>query len=292
LEREREVQLAALRAQRDQLLQSCFRAMRRAIFGETGYGLDAVGSEESVRNLQTSDLKSFHQTRVSPDNCVLAIYGDVKSKQVLTSAKRAFARWKRAGSSAPPPDTRTRAGRITETRDKKQAVVVVAFPGTTVHSADRYALELIQESCSDLGSRLFLRIRDQLGLAYYVGAQNFFGLAPGYFAFYCGTAPEKVVLVEEELLKEVALLRQGGLNAEELKRAKAKLIGQKKIARQDLGSFAMTTALDELYGLGHANTDTEDAKYEAVTQDQIRSTAVKYLDTDQLVVAVAGPKKT
>ena len=45
----------------------------------------------------------------------------------------------------------------------------------------------MQEACSDLGSRLFLRIREKLGLAYYVGAQNFLGLVPGYFAFYAGT---------------------------------------------------------------------------------------------------------
>ena len=107
-----------------------------------------------------------------------------------------------------------------------------------MYDADRYALELIQESCSDLGSRLFLRIREKLGLAYYVGAQNFIGLAPGYFAFYTGTEPAKAAQVETELLKEAELLRTEGLTAEELKRAKAKIIGQKKIARQELGGLA------------------------------------------------------
>ena len=149
--------------------------------------------------------------------------------------------------------------RVTETRDKKQAVLVIGFRGTTIHDADRYPLELLQEACSDLGSRLFLRIREKLGLAYYVGAQNVLGLAPGYFAFYAGTTPEKAGLVETELLNEAELLRAEGLTAEELKRAKAKVIGQRKIARQDLGGFAMTTALDELYGLGYAHIDTEDA---------------------------------
>jgi len=42
LEREREVQLAAIRAQKDQLLPSAFKAARRALFGESGYGLDAL----------------------------------------------------------------------------------------------------------------------------------------------------------------------------------------------------------------------------------------------------------
>ena len=103
-------------------------------------------------------------------------------------------------------------------------MLVIGYVGTTLHSADRYALELLQESCSDLGSRLFLRIREKLGLAYYVGAQNFLGLVPGYFAFYVGTEPDKAELVEQELLNEAELLRNEGVTAEELKRAKANTI--------------------------------------------------------------------
>jgi zinc protease len=182
--------------------------------------------------------------------------------------------------------------RVEETRDKKQAVIVIGFPGTTMHDEDHYALDLIQESCSDLGSRLFLRIREQLGLAYYVGAQHFSGLAPGYFAFYAGTEPAKAALVEQEMLKEAGLLRTEGLTAEELKRAKAKIIGQKKIARQELGHLASTTALDELYGLGYQRAEFDDAKYEAVTQEQVKAAAQKYLKPDAVVVAVVKPEKT
>jgi zinc protease len=179
--------------------------------------------------------------------------------------------------------------RVTETRDKKQAVLVIGYEGTTVHRPDRYALELIQESCSDLGSRLFMRVREKLGLAYYVGAQNVVGLLPGYFTFYVGTMPEKVELVEQELLAEAALLRAEGLTADELKRAKAKIIGNKKISRQDLGSLAMSTALDELYGLGYAHSEAEDALIEAVTLDQIKSVAQKYLKADAFVISAVVP---
>ena len=190
--------------------------------------------------------------------------------------------------SAPPAPQSIQ--RVTETRDKKQAVLVVGYRGLTVHDADRYALELVQETCSDLGSRLFLRVREKLGLAYYVGAQNVVGLVPGYFAFYAGTAPEKAAQVETELLNEAELLRTEGLTAEELKRSKAKVIGQRKIARQDLGGFAMASALDELYGLGYAHTDQEDALYEAVTLDQVKAIADKYLKSDALVIAVVKPE--
>lgn len=294
LEREREVQLAAIRDQKDHLLQSAALAMRRALFGPGGYGLDALGTEASVQNIRVADLKTFHDQLARPNNCVLAIYGDIAPDQVKAAVEHAFAVWK--PNSALPSDTPHSAlrtpnsvQRVTETRDKKQAVLVIGYRGTTVRDADRYPLDLLHEACSDLGSRLFLRIREQLGLAYYVGAQNVAGLAPGYFAFYAGTAPDKAALVEAELLKEAELLRAEGLSADELRRAKAKIIGQRKIARQDLGSFAMTTALDELYGLGYAHTDTEDGRYEAVTLDQLKAAARKYLLPHALVISLVQP---
>jgi len=141
-----------------------------------------------------------------------------------------------------------------------------------MHDEDRYALDLIQESCSDLGSRLFLRIREQLGLAYYVGAQHFAGLAPGYFTFYAGTEPTKAAQSSRNPQGSRAPAHRRP-DAEELKRAKAKLIGQKKIARQDLGHLASTTTLDELYGLGYQRAELDDAKFEAVTLEQIKAAA-------------------
>jgi zinc protease len=293
LDREREVQIASISARKDDLLKSASIAMRRGLFGDTGYGLDALGTEESVGKISTGDLRSFHQKLAVPNNCVLAIYGDVKVGDVRAAVEKAFAGWKAIPVSTfnIQHSTFNSIKRVEDTRDKKQAVLVIGFTGTTMDSEDRYALDILQECCSDLGSRLFLRIREQLGLAYYVGAQNLAGLVPGYFAFYTGTEPAKAAQVETELLKEAELLRTEGLTAEELKRAKAKIIGQKKIARQDLGNLASLTALDELYGLGFQRTELDDAKYEAVTLEQVKAAAQEYLKPDAFVVSIVKPEK-
>jgi zinc protease len=291
LEREREVQIATIASQRDNLLNSAGHAMRRTLFGNIGYGLDPLGTAESVTKLQAAELKTFHQKFVVPNNCVLAIFGDVKTPQVKAAVEKAFGNWRRGVDSyfAFQSSELKSPKRVEESRDKKQAVIVLGFAGITMHDEDRYALDLLQEACSDLGSRLFLRVREKLGLAYYVGAQHFPGLAPGYFAFYAGTEATKAALVEQEFLKEAGLLRTEGLTAEELKRAKAKITGQKKIARQDLGSLASLTALDELYGLGYQRTDLDDAKFEAVTLEQVKAVAQKYLKPDAFVVSVVKP---
>jgi zinc protease len=292
LEREKEIQIAGIRSRKDELLKSASLAMRRAMFGEAGYGLDSLGSEESAAKVSVSGLKSFHQKLTVPNNCVLAVFGDVKTAELNAAVEQVFGSWKKSADiflSAQPIFLNS-LKRTEETRDKKQAVLVIGFPGTTLADDDRYALDLLQEGCSDLGSRLFLRIREQLGLAYYVGAQNFAGLVPGYFAFYTGTEPTKVALVEKELLAEAELLRTEGLTAEELKRARAKIIGQKKIARADLGNLASTSALDELYGLGWQRADLDDAKYEAVTLEQTKAIAQKYLKPDAFVVSIVKPE--
>ncbi len=292
LEREREFQLASIRAQKDQLLQMASRSMRRGLFGGRGYGLDANGSEESVGALTLDMLRAFHCRLAVPNNGVLAIFGHVDTASVRSAVERAFGSWGPGdtGLASRPASERLVAPiRSEETRDKKQAVVVLGFRGVQIDSPDRHALELIQEACSDLGSRLFLRIRDELSLAYYVGAQNFLGLVPGYFAFYAGTEPAKAEQVVAEMLAEAATLRADGLSAAELRRSKAKIVGQRKISRQDLGSYAMVCALDELYGLGYALSDADDALYEAVTLDDVRRVAATYLTPDAFVLALVKP---
>ena len=291
LEREKEIQIAGIRSRKDELLKSASLAMRRTLFGNIGYGLDSLGSEESLARISIADLKAFQHKLTVPNNCVLAIFGDVKVDEIRAAVATAFAGWKSNMVSTFHLQSLVfdSVKRVEETRDKKQAVIVIGFPGTTLASDDRYALDLLQECCSDLGSRLFLRIREQLGLAYYVGAQNFAGLVPGYFAFYTGTEPAKIALVEKELLAEAELLRTEGLTADELRRAKAKIIGGKKIARADLGNLAATAALDELYGLGWQRADLDDAKYEAVTLEQIKTAAQKYLKPEALVISVVKP---
>jgi zinc protease len=142
----------------------------------------------------------------------------------------------------------TAARTVEAEMDKTQAVLMVGFLGTDMFSPDRTALELIDEASSDLGSRFFIRIREQMGLAYFVGSSHMMGLVPSPFVFYLGTDPAKLTAVQAELMSEIKELATDGLTDVELARAKEKLLGQQEIRNQSNDSFAFASGLDELYG--------------------------------------------
>ena len=295
LERERQIQLAGIRSQKDHLLQNAVKLTRKAMFGEAGYGLDGIGTEASVTSLDLDAIKAFHDRMVAPNNCVLSVYGDVDAAATKALIEQTLGSWARKDvefETHTPPPAISEIRRTDETRDKTQAVVVIGFQATQFQEEDRYALDLVQEACSDLGSRLFMRIRDELGLAYYVGASHMPGKIPGWFMLYTGTAGDQAEQVEKELLAEAAKLRTDGLTQEELDRARAKVLGSKKISRQDLGHQAMSAALDELYGHGYDYCENEDTRYESVTLEQARAAAAKYLTPDAFAVTVLKPKES
>jgi zinc protease len=165
---------------------------------------------------------------------------------------------------------------------------MVGFPGADFFSADRVALELIDEACSDLGSRLFNRIREEMGLAYFVGSQNLLGLTPGVFTFYLGTDPAKLTEVRAALSDEIGKLADQGLTAQELSRAKEKLLGAQEIRNQSNDALAVSCALDELYGLGHSHFQLLRARVENVTLEQVREVAGRYFRQPS-VTAVVRP---
>ena len=293
VERERTSQLAAIEAQRDHLLSHTFKTLRRLLFGNIAYGLDSLGQPSSAEALTCNDLRGHYNTLAAPANAVMAVFGDIDSAQVSEQVEAALAKWNSPAPSLALPEATplSEAKRDSASTEKEQAVVTLGFRGCTLGHPDRYAMDLISEALNDMGSRLFLKIREELGLAYYVGTQNFAGRIPGCFTFYAGTAAETAAQVEEELLNQAKRLAKEGLTDEELRRAQAKLIGHKKIARQDLGNVAFATCMDELLGLGYNHHAKEDGRVESVTLAQVREVAARYFGTENFATAVSLPAK-
>ncbi|MGA3170063.1 MAG: pitrilysin family protein [Chthoniobacteraceae bacterium] len=288
---EKQIQVASLKAEDEDMTSTARNAMRAALYPGHPYSLRLNGSPATVPNLTRDQLLAFYRKHVVAKNGVIAVFGDVNAAEVKAHIERLFAAMPPGDDPlanppipAPLPESKT----VVERRDKTQAILMVAYRGADLFSPDRAALELIDEACSDLGSRFFVRIREKMGLAYFVGSSQLLGLVPGPFAFYLGTSPEKLDAVRAELLDEIDQLARNGLTEAELARAKEKAIGQQEIRNQSEDALAYSCALDELYGAGFDYYKAERALIEAVTLGQAREVSRKYfLDKPRVVVIVA-----
>lgn len=290
--REKEVQIAAIQEEEEQLTAVARNIMRQALFPQHPYALRSNGSVESVRRITQKDLLDFRDRYVVAKNGVVYVFGDVKAAEIKQLVEQALGKMKSGAlalTDAKPSIPLARPETVESLKDKAQGVIMVGFRGASLSSPDRYALELIDEASSDLGSRFFIRIREKMGLAYYVGASQMQGLVPGLFSFYLGTDPRKIEQVKSAFLDEIQKLANDGLSAEELARAKKKLIGQQEIANQSNEAFGYHCALDELYGLGFDYYKQLEHDVNAVTLDDIKRVAAKYFRDQPYVVAVVRP---
>jgi len=290
--REKDSQIAAIKAEDDQITSTARNLLKPKLYGNHPYALRSIGSPETVSKLTSDDLKAYRDTLVVGNNGVLSIFGDVDPKLVLELAKKDFGSLPKGGLALRnPPVAKTLPASIeaSAVRQKQQAVIMKGFLGTSIDAKDRPALELIEQASSDLGSRFFVRIREKLGLAYFVGASNSTGLAPGAFVFYLGTDPKKVDLAKNEFNDEIAKLANEGLTQDELDRAKAKLIGGEAIRNQSNSALAGTSATNELLGLGYDHDKFRIAEIEKVTLEDTKRVANKYFRDAKSVEVVVGP---
>ncbi len=290
--REKEAQAASLKAEDEEPTVVARNLMRRTLYPGHPYGMRSGGSPETVASLERSQLLAFHRQYAVARNGVLAVFGAVKAGEVLALAERYFAglpEGELALKAPLQPPALSGVQAVEEFKPKEQAIVMAGFRGLDLFDPRRHALELIEEACSDLGSRFFNRIREKLGLAYFVGASQATGLVPGPFVFYLGTDPAKVELVKTEFLDEIRSLATDGLSAEELSRAKAKLLGQEALRSQSNDSLAHECALDELYGLGFDEFTHLAERIEAVSLEDVRELAQSLFGTPNYVLAVVRP---
>lgn len=294
MEREREAQLAAIKAAEDQPFSVASSLLRQSLYSGSPYSWDVLGTRDSLNSLGREILLDHQGRLLAGRNGVVAVFGAVDAGRVvealeeklgaLPEGKQAF-----AGNAEGRRGEITESIEVSESMDKSQAVVMAGFAACNIFHEDRLALEILDEACSDLSSRLFIRIREEMGLAYMVGSSFGCGFDPGGFVVYAGTAPDKAAEVREALLEEIANLSRDGLTEVELKRAKRTYLGKMLMQRQSNAGLADAVALDELYGLGWDNGETQRGLIENLKLKEVNQVIGSYFGDRHRVVVTVSP---
>lgn len=284
--------LAAIARQEDNLPGYTFKLLYEQLYDVHPYGMQAVGTKESISALKRDDLLNHHKNFFVPDRMVLTIVGDIDAEYAREKVSELFAGFK--GESAPlpyPPEdipetTIEKTGAI---KEKEQTHIGIGFNGTVIGSDDSYALRVMTEVLSGQGGRLFVELRDKKSLAYTVSAFSKEAADPGMIGAYIATAPEKKDEAAASLLDEFRKLLAEPVSEGELNRAKKSIIGNYEIGLQSVSNQSADMANNELYGLGYGFSKIYPEKIQAVTAEDVMRVAKKYLDLDAYVISIVGP---
>jgi zinc protease len=292
IERERSDILAAIERREDRLGQKAFLLFAETHFRSHPYRQSLLGTAESVAAFDAEQVAAHHRRLVRAPNLSLAIAGDVDPDEIAVRLSAHLAGLEGGAFETPAPCPEEPPHEIREAeihKDRAQAHLVIGFRGVNVHDEDRFALELISQLLAGQGGRLFLELRDRRGLAYAVNAVNIEGMAPGYFAVYIATAPEKLDEARTGLLEELDRLVQAPPANGEFERAKRYLVGANAIDRQRNTVHAAHAALDGLYGLGPDAMCAYPERIAAVGAEDLLRTARRIIQLDTYTLALVRP---
>jgi zinc protease len=288
--REKASQLASLEEALADPLHRCFSQLRCAHYSGKGYALDSLGSVGSLEKLHRLDLAAHHSRHFNAANLTLAVAGDFDPAAMADLLESHFANLPHGEPWTPPASTVAPGETVTTTLPKKQAVLAIGFPGTHISGPERHALAFINEHSSDMAGPLFGRIREELGLAYRVGATQFLGYDQGMFTFYLATSPEQIELARAELGKEIAKIAEEGIPEETFERVRSTVLSGAAIQQQSPASNARHAALDLLFGHPAETHRLLPEIYAALTPGEVREVARKIFKAKPTVSVILGEK--
>ena len=286
--REKASQIAALEEALTDPLHTCFAQLRSTHYSGNGYGLDALGTLDSLTKINRQDLAAHHSRHFNASNITLAIAGDFDPARMIALIENQLATLP-TGKPWTAPSSNISSGKTAEVSlPKKQAVLAIAYPGSDINGPHRHALAFLQEYASDMAGPLFGRIREELGLAYRVGASQFLGYDTGMFFFYLATSPDQLDLARNELIREIEKIAENGIPEEAFERVRSTALSGLAIQQQSPSSNARHAALDLLFG-HPADTHLKLPEiYSNMSAEQVKKTAKELFNQAPTVSVVKG----
>jgi predicted Zn-dependent peptidase len=270
-----------------------FELHNEALWGAHPYGYSILGTRESVGAMDLDAIRSLHARAYHPPQIVVAASGNVEHEDLLAALERtgwhALPRGPDERFAAPAPVPAPPSERFVA-RDSQQVNVV--FGSATVPHADprRYALMLVNTLLGGgMSSRLFQRIREELGLVYSVYTFQSFHVDAGVHGVYLATAPDTAKQAIAAVREELDRMAAAGIGAAELQMGKQQVKGQITLSMESVTSRMYRAAAVELFDEPWAPLDEVLAKIDAITEENAREVCARFFQPERQTVVSLGP---
>src|SRR5688500_10659024 len=258
-----------------------FELHNAAMWGDHPLGYSILATRESVGALGVEDLQSLHKKAYTPSQLVVAAAGSVDHDPLVEMLAKTGWSDRPMGRKKPlstPPAKPAGPSRKHLNREGSQTHIVMGSPTMGHDDPRRHAMVLLSVVLGGgMSSRLFQRVREELGLAYSVYTFQTFYKACGVQGVYVGTAPDTAQAALEAIEEELGAVVAKGLSEEEIAQGKGQLKGQITLSLESPTARMYRAAAVDLYGEPYRSLDEMLALVDSIKGDTVHELAGEFL---------------
>ncbi len=202
--------------------------LAETIWPEHPLGRPVIGSRESIASITHDSVRSYYSRYYRADNIVVSAAGRL-DHETLVSLIGEYAHFPDPVSrlSAPVyPELNYQRRFVKREKATEQSHICLGFPGLPWGHADIYTMNVMNNIFGGgMSSRLFQAVREELGLAYSIYSYSSSYMPAGYYAIYAGLSAQNVPRAFDSIAREIGLLKESPVMAQELERAKQQVKG-------------------------------------------------------------------
>jgi predicted Zn-dependent peptidase len=261
------------------------------LFGDQPLGWDIIGTKETIRAAQRETFQEYLDTWYVPRRMVVgaagAVNGDFESE---VQEKFGHLQDRPSGEAEPAKFVQTQARVALETRDSDQAHLRFGVRGIQTTSPDRYIMQVLTAVLGGgMSSRLFIEVRERLGLAYYVYGYHQGYSDTGTLFSQAGVDIDRIDQAVSTIAAEFRKLASDPVPEDELRRCKNYLKGRMVLQLEDPKGLLMFGLRREVLENQLVEIDEVLEGIERVTAEEIQRVAREVMVSDQMNFALVGP---
>ena len=263
----------------------------KTLYGDQPAGWPIAGEKETIRKITREKLLNYMKTQYVAGNIVLAIAGNFKMKEAFLKIKKYFkkvsiGKWRERAKLV---ENQKRPNLILKKKKTDQAHLILGVKGVNLFDKRRYVQDVLATILGGMmSSRLFQKIREKMGIAYYIKTESYSDLDSGYLATSAGLRIESTEKGILEILKEYKKISQN-LSLSELRKAKDNLKGKMSLLLESSDARAIFFASQELLENRILSPEEIFKKIERISLSQVKDFAKQIFKSKKLNLALVGP---
>jgi len=211
------------------------------MYGDQPAGWTVLGPKKNIRSISRKDFLKYKEEHYVAGATTVVVAGKINPKDVEKKVALAFKNISKSKKSKKKKVKISQKDPKVKIHPKKtdQAHFILGFHGPDMFDKDKVVTDVLSTVIGKgMSSRLFKKMRDELGLCYYIkaGQQNFTDY--GQFLVYAGVAKNRLEEALEAIIAELNLIKHEPVSDKELKKAKEYLLGNTAMAVESSDSIA------------------------------------------------------